>query len=126
MPFHAGSVALVWSPTTGRVISQYHVVFDDDFTTVSYIEAGTIPPNWEDLSKYLSDTDTSKDVNLSDTRLNGTPKIVGVKDNLSDPLAVVTGHYKRQKKNTIWYSLPKLYPISAYEEDISTPPRTIN
>ena len=28
-PFHAGSVALVWNPNTGRLIPQYHVVFDD-------------------------------------------------------------------------------------------------
>ena len=32
-PFHAGSVALVYNPSTGHVSPQYHVVFDDDFTT---------------------------------------------------------------------------------------------
>ena len=42
-PFHAGSVALVWNPTTGHVSPQYHVVFDDDFTTVPYMASGTIP-----------------------------------------------------------------------------------
>ena len=36
-PFHAGSVALVFNPTTGRVSPQFHVVFDDDFTTVPYM-----------------------------------------------------------------------------------------
>ena len=40
-PLHAGIVALVWNPTTGRVSPQYHVVFDDDFSTVPYMEAGT-------------------------------------------------------------------------------------
>jgi hypothetical protein len=45
-PFHAGSVALVCNPSTGHVSPQYHVVFDDDFTTVPDMEAGTIPPNW--------------------------------------------------------------------------------
>ena len=44
-PFHAGSVALVWNPTTGYVSPQYHVVFDDDFTMVPYMAAGTVPPN---------------------------------------------------------------------------------
>jgi hypothetical protein len=33
-PFHAGSVALVFNPKTGRVLPQYHVVFDDTFLTV--------------------------------------------------------------------------------------------
>ena len=45
-PFHVGNVALVWNPTTGRVSPQYHVMFDNDFTTVPYMEAGTLPPNW--------------------------------------------------------------------------------
>ena len=58
-PFHAGSVALVWDPTTGRVIPKYHVVFDDDFTTVPYMEAGTLPYNWEDLVKYSSEMATA-------------------------------------------------------------------
>jgi hypothetical protein len=31
-PFHAGSVALVFNPHTGRVSPQYHVVFDDTFS----------------------------------------------------------------------------------------------
>jgi hypothetical protein len=44
-PFHAGSVALVYNPSTGHVSSQYHVVFDDDFTMLPYMEAGTIPPH---------------------------------------------------------------------------------
>ena len=44
-PLHAGSVALVWNPTTGQVSPQYHVVFDDDFSTVPYMEAGTVPPH---------------------------------------------------------------------------------
>jgi hypothetical protein len=48
-PFHAGSVALVYNPYTGHISPQYHVVFDDDFTTVPYMEAGMIPPHWSDL-----------------------------------------------------------------------------
>ena len=33
-PFHAGSVALVFNPTTGLVSTQFHVVFDESFSTV--------------------------------------------------------------------------------------------
>jgi hypothetical protein len=46
---HAGSVALVSNPSTGHVSPQYHIVFDDDFTMVPYMEAGMIPPHWSDL-----------------------------------------------------------------------------
>ena len=70
-PFHAGSVALVWNSTTGRVSPQYHVVFDDDFSTVPYMEAGTLPPNWGDLVKYSSEMATTTDIDLADTWLNG-------------------------------------------------------
>ena len=42
-PFHAGSVALVWNLNTGRVSPKYHIVFDDHFSTVPFMEAGTIP-----------------------------------------------------------------------------------
>ena len=50
-PLHAGSVALLWNPTTGCFSQQYHVVFDDEFSTVPYTEAGNIPPIWENLEK---------------------------------------------------------------------------
>ena len=36
-PFHSDNAALVWNPTTGGVSPQYHVVFDDNFTTVPFM-----------------------------------------------------------------------------------------
>ena len=36
-PCHAGSVALVLHPKTLHVSPQYHIVFYDKFTTISYI-----------------------------------------------------------------------------------------
>ena len=99
LPFHAGSVALVWNPTTGRVSPQYHVVFEDDFYTVPYMKAGTLPPNWEDLVKYSSEMATTKDVNLADTRLN-IQSTEGATDQLSDPSEIVTDNKKRTRTNT--------------------------
>ena len=48
-PQHAGNVALVLNLSTGHVSPQYHVVFDDKFTTVPHMKHGTVPPNWKDL-----------------------------------------------------------------------------
>ena len=48
-PYHAGSVALVLNPKTGLVSPQFHVVFDDDFSTVPHLRAGTVPDNWAQL-----------------------------------------------------------------------------
>ena len=67
-PSHAGSVAIVFNPSTGRVSPQYHVVFDDDFTTVEYMEAGTTPPHWKkDLFKHSSELATDQDFNLAES-----------------------------------------------------------
>ena len=48
-PNHASSVALVLNLATGHVTLQYHVVFDDDFSTVQYLRTGERPPFWEEL-----------------------------------------------------------------------------
>ena len=58
LPFHSGSVALVFNPSTGRVSPHFHVVFDNSFSTVPYMNLGTTPPNWADLVLHSSATDT--------------------------------------------------------------------
>jgi hypothetical protein len=50
-PSHAGSVALVLNSRTGQVSLQIHVVFDDLYSTVSYMEKSEVPPNWANLVK---------------------------------------------------------------------------
>ena len=67
--FHAGNVALVWNTTTGQVSLQYHVVSDDNFTTVPYTEAGTIPPDCQELIEHSSEKATTEDVFKADTWL---------------------------------------------------------
>ena len=61
-PVHAGSVALVLNPATGHVSPQYHCVFDDDFTTVSHMRAGTIPPHWAELCATSTELVTDADI----------------------------------------------------------------
>ena len=47
-PYHTSSVALVMNTKTGLLSPQFHVVFDDEFTTVSYLSSSeTIPPTGE-------------------------------------------------------------------------------
>ena len=45
-PLHAGSVVLILNPRTGHVSPQFHVVFDDHFTTVPFMEKNEVPPHW--------------------------------------------------------------------------------
>ena len=97
--FHAGSVALLWNPTTGGVSPQYHVVIDDDLSTMTYMKHRTLPPNWEDIVKYSSEKATTKDVNLADTWMN-CQSTEGAMEHLSDPFAIVTDHKKHPQTNT--------------------------
>ena len=50
-PQHAGNVSLILNLRTGHVSPQYHVVFDDDFTTVEAIAQDSEPNNWQFLCK---------------------------------------------------------------------------
>ena len=57
-PCHADSVALVLNPRTGNVSPQFHVVFDDDFSTVSHMRHGTVPVHWKELVGISSEQAT--------------------------------------------------------------------
>ena len=70
-PAHAGSVAMVLNPKTGLVSPQFHVVFDDNFSTVPHMRNGTIPSNWEDLVRNSTVLETDKDYDLTRTWFNG-------------------------------------------------------
>lgn len=101
-PFNAGSVALVYNPSTGNISSQFHVVFDDDFTTVPCMEAGTIAPNWEALVTNSSKKSTPQALALSQAWLgNNMDSTISIKrdhtdlqladDPVLDLYAMVTG-----------------------------------
>eukprot|EP00957_Ditylum_brightwellii_P053413 4047959-Ditylum_brightwellii.AAC.1 len=57
-PFHAGSIALIFNPKSGCVSPQYHVIFDNDFTTVPFMDQGDILPNWADLCWHSAESST--------------------------------------------------------------------
>ena len=69
LPSHAGSVALVLNPRTGHVSPQYHVVFDDLFTTVSFMKKSEVPPHWSDLVQKSAEHFTDEDYVLAKTWL---------------------------------------------------------
>ena len=68
-PLHAAS-ALVLNPGTGHVSPQYHLVFDDEFTTVRHLREGTVPCNWKELVLSSSFSSTDEQYSLNDTWLN--------------------------------------------------------
>ena len=44
---------MVLNPTTLHVSSQYHIVFDDDFSTVPFLASEDVPPNWAELVRVF-------------------------------------------------------------------------
>ena len=48
-PQHAGSVDLVLNLKTGYISPQFHIVFDEKFTTTFARITDKLPDNWEDL-----------------------------------------------------------------------------
>ena len=69
---HSSEVPLVLNLQTGSITPQYHVVFDDFFSTVSSIERETDPPeHWSDLcldnSTYIPTDSLEQDVHNNQT-----------------------------------------------------------
>jgi hypothetical protein len=54
-PHHATNVPLVMNIATGLVSPQFHVVYDDHFSTTQSFETNTLPPNWIHLFQERSD-----------------------------------------------------------------------
>jgi hypothetical protein len=48
-PSHAANVSLILNPRMGHISPQFHIVYDDDFTTVPYLQTTTVPPHWAAL-----------------------------------------------------------------------------
>ena len=83
---HSSEVPLVLNTTTGSITSQYHVVFDDEFSTVKSIERETEPPPfWDDLclenTTYIPvETPADQPAHLSDDWLNEEERIVKLRN----------------------------------------------
>ncbi len=73
-PSHAGLVALVLNPLTGHVSPQFHVVFDDQLTTVPFMEKNEVPPHWAQLIKTSCEKVTEEHFELAKTWLFPDPK----------------------------------------------------
>eukprot|EP00957_Ditylum_brightwellii_P029899 2262269-Ditylum_brightwellii.AAC.2 len=55
----------------GHVSSQYHVVFDDEFSTVPYLQSSEPPPKWIDLVQNHTECATEESFNISSSWYEG-------------------------------------------------------
>ena len=65
-PIRAGNVSLVLNVSTGHVSPQFHVVFDETFSTVPSLKNGSVPASCEFICKNKRELATSEDFNLAD------------------------------------------------------------
>eukprot|EP00957_Ditylum_brightwellii_P119555 9122198-Ditylum_brightwellii.AAC.1 len=63
-PVYVGNVALVLNLQTGHMSPQYHIIFDDEFITVPYLDSDEPPPNWTDLIKNHTESATEEAFNI--------------------------------------------------------------
>ena len=60
------------------------------------MEAGTLPPNWQELIEHSSEMATTEDVFKADTLLSDQ-KMVDATDQLTYPFSIVTDHHNKQR-----------------------------
>ena len=72
-PAHASNIGLILNPRTGHVSPQFHVVYDDDFTTVPYLRTATVPPHWAELVRTSSKIQTDSHNTWESLRETGVP-----------------------------------------------------
>ena len=68
---HAGLVVLVLNPTSGHISPQFHVVFNDTFSTVPYMRPGTVPEHWNFLVQNLTEIATDESFDIAKTWFEG-------------------------------------------------------
>ncbi len=59
-------MALILNPQTGLVSKQFHVVFDDHFATVPFMEKNEVPPHWAQLVKKSHEKVTKEHYELAE------------------------------------------------------------
>ena len=69
-------------------------MFDDDFTTVPYMEASTLTPNCQELIEYSLEMATTEDVFKAETWLSDQQMVDAI-DQLTDPFVIVPDQHKK-------------------------------
>ena len=74
---------------SGLVSPQFHLVFNDEFTTVTYLTGSGIPPNWSHLLQHTTEKVTRAEEDLSNELLHPTSDTIteelfgaGVRNNI--------------------------------------------
>ena len=76
-PSDDGNVSLIMNASTGLISPQFHVMFDENFITLSSIRKGTESPNWNYLRghsfEFSATSDFLKTIQWSQEPVTGAP-----------------------------------------------------
>ena len=119
-PCHAGSVALVLNPKSLIVSPQFHLVFDDEFSTVPYMKNGEVPPHWKDLVEHSAEIVSDEEFDLATTWANEylNNSSSAVTENEEDRSKLLLNHHPDAVESE------KETPITTDEEDEEGPVAT--
>jgi hypothetical protein len=121
---HAAKVSLILNPRTGHISPQFHIVYEDDFTTVPYFCTATVPPHWAELvvssatiefytQKQISTWQLLPEINVesgdftSDSFIQSTVVTTSEGDEYSEEarnLHVIDAHNKNIVSNQVTFS----------------------
>ena len=79
-PIHAGNIYLILNLTTGHVSLQFHVVFDEMFSTVLSLKNASVPDFWKFICEKI---ENSLRTNVSIWKIYGANLIRKVASNLT-------------------------------------------
>jgi hypothetical protein len=96
---------------TGFISSQFHLVFDDEFSTVPFMQSGEIPPLWTELVQKSAELVTDVEFDLATTWANN--HIAGL------PTAVNEEADGRAGAQNLLNGHPPLPHIESSEEGVS-------
>ncbi len=111
-PRHAQTVPVVLNIKTGLCSPQYHVVFDDHFTTVTKTTQESPPPQWQDLF-------TNNRVNLFDGEPH-IPASIQLALEWREAESPATPPHSDRPKRVSWADTLNVLPDTQVSEGVST------
>ena len=131
-PAHAGSVGLVLNPISGLVSHQYHIVYDDMFSTVTHMRGLSVPPNWEQLVKNSSELVTTERVDLTKTWVEGQDNVTAdtvsntPTEAINDPVSNFHGIIEQSQADTAPNEGVEAVPLSTLPNEGASDDTTSN
>jgi hypothetical protein len=117
-PHHASNVPLVLSTTTGLVSPQFHVGFDDTFSTISSLHTNKLPDHWPNL--FQTSTTSFVDEDYTKTNFYSTNPYSTSFQRESTINTPSSASFQREPANTVPNETSSNMPLAPFPTPIAT------